>query len=160
MNVLKQSDISLHGSVYVLMTTHSPFILSDIPKDNILYLKDGEQQDSHGFINPFCANVNDILKQSFFRSEGFIGRYAQKKIEGLMRFLTEYEEDRGVIELSNAQRLINMVGDPIIKENLQVMLDEFIEAHPQYDTSDRKKERIKELKRQLRELEADGTNTH
>ena len=161
MNVLKQSNISSRGSVYVLMTTHSPFILSDIPKDNILYLKDGEQQDSEDFINPFCANVNDILKQSFFLSEGFIGRYAQKKIEPLMRFLTEYDEEKkGVIELSNAQKLINMVGDPVIKDNLQVMLDEFIKEHPQYDTSDRKKERIKDLKRQLRELEGNGTDTH
>jgi hypothetical protein len=159
MNVLKQSDISSRGSVYVLMTTHSPFILSDIPKDNILYLKDGVQQDSEAFINPFCANVNDILKQSFFLSEGFIGRYAQKKIEGLMRFLTGYDEGRGKIEMSNAQKLINLVGDPVIKENLQEMLDEFLEAHPQYDTRDRKKERIKELKRQLRELEANGANT-
>lgn len=161
MNVLKQSNISSRGSVYVLMTTHSPFILSDIPKDNILYLMDGEQQDSEYFINPFCANVNDILKQSFFLSEGFIGRYAQKKIEALMRFLTEYDEEKkGVIELSNAQKLINMVGDPVIKDNLQVMLDEFIEKHPQYDTSDRKQERIKDLKRQLRELEGYGKDTH
>lgn len=159
MNVLKQSGISSRGSIYVMMTTHSPFILSDIPKDNILYLKDGGQQDSESFINPFCANVNDILKQSFFLSEGFIGRYAQKKIEGLMRFLTEYEEGRGEIEMSNAQKLINLVGDPVIKDNLQLMLDEFLEAHPQYDNRDRKKERIKDLKRQIRELEADGANT-
>lgn len=96
MNVLKQSDISSRGSVYVMMTTHSPFILSDIPKDNILYLKDGEQQNSESFINPFCANVNDILKQSFFLNEGFIGRYAQKKIESLMRFLTELEDGRDI----------------------------------------------------------------
>lgn len=160
MNILKQSDISSRGSVYVLMTTHSPFILSDIPKDNILYLKDGEQQNSESFINPFCANVNDILKQSFFLNEGFIGRYAQKKIENLMRFLTRFEEGRDVEDMSNAQKLINMVGDPVIKENLQVMLDEFFEAHPQYDTSDRKQERIKELRRQLQELEKDGADTH
>lgn len=160
MNVLKQSDISSRGSVYVLMTTHSPFILSDIPKDNILYLKDGKQQDSENFINPFCANVNDILKQSFFLNEGFIGRYAQKKIESLVRFLTKFEEGRDVVDMTNAQKLINMVGDPVIRENLQVMLDEFIEAHPQYDTSDRKQERIKELKRQLRELEGNGADTH
>lgn len=160
MNVLKQSDISSRSSIYVLMTTHSPFILSDIPKDNILYLKDGKQQDSEGFINPFCANVNDILKQSFFLNEGFIGRYAQKKIDGLIRFLTGYEEERSVLELSNAQRLINLVGDPVIKESLQMMLDEFIEEHPQFDTIDRKEERIEELKRQLRELEGDGANTH
>ena len=159
MNVIKQSDILSRGSVYVMMTTHSPFILSDIPKDNILYLKDGEQQDSEFFINPFCANVNDILKQSFFLSEGFIGRYAQKKIEGLMRFLTGYEEERGEVDMSSAQKLINLVGDPIIKDNLQEMLDEFLEAHPQYDTRERKKERIKDLKRQLRQLEADGANT-
>ena len=57
------------------------------------------------------------------------------------------------------QKLINLVGDPVIKDNLQLMLDEFLEAHPQYDNRDRKKERIKDLKRQIRELEADGANT-
>lgn len=160
MSVLKQSGISSLGSVYVLMTTHSPFILSDIPKDNILYLKDGVQQDSKNFINPFCANVNDILKQSFFLNEGFVGRYAQKKIDNLVRFLTKFEEGRDIDDMTNAQKLINMVGDPVIKENLQVLLDEFLGAHPQYDTSDRKQERVKELKRQLRELEAYGANTY
>ena len=77
-----------------------------------------------------------------------------------MRFLTKFEEGRDVVDMTNAQKLINMVGDPVIRENLQVMLDEFIEAHPHYDTSDRKQERIKELKRQLRELEGNGADTH
>ena len=77
-----------------------------------------------------------------------------------MSFLKGYDEDRGEIDMSNAQKLINLVGDPVIKENLQVMLDEFLEAHPQYDNRARKEERINELKRLIRELEADGTDTH
>ena len=160
LTLIKQSALTSVGSFHVLMTTHSPFILSDIPKDNILYLKDGETQSSDEFVNPFCANVNDILRQSFFLEHGFIGEYAQKKIVALMKLLTNYDENRGPLDMSMAQKLISQVGDPVIKENLQVMLDEFFERHPQLDTRKRRSIRRQELMRMLQELDTrDGENT-
>lgn len=55
----------------IVLATHSPFILSDIPTDFIMYMKDGEQRDGRDFMNPFGANINDILYQSFFLENGF-----------------------------------------------------------------------------------------
>ena len=39
-------------SINILLVTHSPFILSDIPKSNILYLKEGKAvTDTSSFVN-------------------------------------------------------------------------------------------------------------
>lgn len=151
LEMLKQSCLSALGSIYILVTTHSPFILSDIPKDNIIYLKDGEKAPSDSFINPFCANVNDILKQSFFLNKGFIGDFAQRKIKKLATFLSNFDGNRKA-NMAKAQRLINMVGDPVIKEKLQIMLDDVLERYPRYDNRERKLQRKAELLKQLKDL--------
>ena len=38
----KRKNLKLH----LILTSHSPFILSDIPKQNIIFLKDGKQVDA------------------------------------------------------------------------------------------------------------------
>lgn len=67
---LLQSIQRLHLNTYcgfnIIITTHSPFLLSDIPQSNVLYLEDGHVVDKSYMQNPFAANVNDILRQSFF----------------------------------------------------------------------------------------------
>lgn len=160
LEMLRMSNLPALGSFYILVTTHSPFILSDIPKENILYLKDGKKQSSDTFINPFCANVNDILKQSFFLDKGFIGDFAQKKIQKLVAFLQNFDGVRKA-DMAKAQDLINMVGDPVIKENLQILLDDVLCRYPNYDNRERKMKRRAELLKQLRELRIeDGENSN
>ena len=118
---------------HILMTTHSPFILSDIPTTNILYLNDGKRVNAvqAGFINPFCANINDILCQSFFLSkDGFIGERARKIVMSLFRFLSEDNDSVGEniddCELltwtkENSQFTIANIGEPLIKNTLQTL---------------------------------------
>ncbi|MCC8174612.1 MAG: AAA family ATPase, partial [Odoribacter sp.] len=92
---------------HLITTTHSPFILSDIPSENILYLKQGWKQDNSDFINPFGANLNDILYQSFFLENGFMGAFAQQKIESLTDFLSSKRMEPKEGDKSNAERLID-----------------------------------------------------
>ena len=40
--------------------------------------------EKRGILNPFAANVNDILHQSFFLDKGFMGEFARKKILSLV----------------------------------------------------------------------------
>ena len=163
LRIIKLLNFQDRCSLNVIITTHSPFILSDIPDTNILYLKDGHPENKSGLINPFAANVNDILKQSFFLNNGFIGKFAQRKIKRLVSFLSLADESRDSFNMKLAPALIEKVGDPLLRETLWRMLDEFYRDHPTIKRHDEeaktKAERIAELKRELAILEQEE-NVH
>ena len=73
------------------MSTHSPFILSDLPKENVIFLKDGKQ------INPditqtFGANIHTLLSNGFFMSDGLMGEFAKSKITEIKDFYNENKD--------------------------------------------------------------------
>ena len=62
-----QSLMLMHiKDVQIILSTHSPFVLSDIPSSNILCLEDGKPVTKEKEIDSFCANVYDILNNQFF----------------------------------------------------------------------------------------------
>lgn len=110
-------------SVNILLVTHSPFILSDIPKNNILYLKNGKTEKETGaFVNPLGANVNDILHQSFFLENGFMGKHIQNKIESLVDFLKSQQYENKEWNLGKAEKFISLLGDEVVVKQLRVLL--------------------------------------
>ncbi len=64
-NLLKKTNKQYH----FIFTSHSPFLLSDLPKENVIFLKEGKQVDVN--INPFGANIHTrlLLKPKENRSE-------------------------------------------------------------------------------------------
>ena len=70
----------------ILFITHSPFILSDIPKENVLFLSEGKPQDFRR-MNTFGANITDLLSDSFFINNGLIGDFAKGKINKTLNWL-------------------------------------------------------------------------
>lgn len=81
-NMLHIVGITDRCHVNILMSTHSPFILSDIPSSNILFLKDGEPQPSADK-KTLGANVYDLLKDGFFMDNS-MGGYVQHTIEEII----------------------------------------------------------------------------
>lgn len=109
-------------SINVLIVTHSPFILSDITQGNIMYLEDGHQLtkdeiDGRGMRNPFCANINDILHQSFFLDKGFVGEFAKQKVISLADYLSE-NKNEGDWDEVKAKAFIDEVSEPLVRERL------------------------------------------
>ncbi|MCL9804431.1 hypothetical protein NAT51_02790 [Flavobacterium amniphilum] len=85
----------------ILFITHSPFILSDIPKQNILFLNNGKPED-YKKMNTFGANITDLLADSFFIGDGLIGNYAKEKINGTITWLNKLSDlKEQLLELSN-----------------------------------------------------------
>lgn len=110
-------------SINILLVTHSPFILSDIPKSNILYLKEGKAvTDTSSFVNTLGANVNDILHQSFFLESGFMGAHIQRKIQSLIWFLKSKEMEGEEWNVQKANAFINTLGDEVIVTQLRLLL--------------------------------------
>lgn len=134
--LINRTGITDKCGINILLTTHSPFILSDIPQSNILYLENGERKDSSSFKNPFAANVNDILLQDFFMKKGFMGAIAQQKILKLIRFLTMEEVNRTDIDMELAHSLISKVGDPLLKGKLESLVRDFCRRHPELRNHD------------------------
>lgn len=138
----------------IWVVTHSPFILSDFPQCNIMYMENGEQIDTRGIINPFGANINDILKQNFFLEQGFMGEFARNCTKSLIHYLIPHDED-GYKDLSDfykrkewnsrrAKDFINQIGEPMLRTQLQQA----------YRQSSRipKDEKIRELEQEIERL--------
>jgi len=114
----------------IILATHSPFILSDIPNCNILYLQEGRQvQDVCA--EPFGANIHDILKQNFFLENGFIGDLAQKKIKEIIDEIDNAKrEKRGIAneKYNKIVKIIKLIGEPLITNKLMMMLEEVCDS--------------------------------
>ena len=117
---IERLDLNKNMAFNILIATHSPFILSDILKGNILYLDDGKNANiTDEFKNPFCANICDLLYQSFFLKEGFIGEYSRQKLRSIFLLLnkpknlsTKEIKEKRIEEQINFY--IKEVGDPFI----------------------------------------------
>ena len=109
-------------SLNIILATHSPFILSDIPRQNILYLEDGRCINDEIEVNPYAANVNDILHQSFFLKDSFMGEFALERMKNLMDEIDNLDrrkDGRGEDELWQE---INLIGDKFLKQQLSTYL--------------------------------------
>ncbi len=70
-----------------------------------------------GVTNPFCANINDILHQSFFLEKGFTGEFARRRVVSLACYLRG-DENRDGWTVDKARKFINEIGEPLLREQL------------------------------------------
>ena len=135
-------------NIHIVIASHSPFILSDLPKENIIFLEKGKQvypfEDGK---QTFGANIHTLLSHGFFMKDGLMGEFAKSKIDDVINYLnnkeTEIENDQ------DAQNIINIIGEPIIKRELQKMLDS--KRLSKVDKIDKIEKDIKELQKKLEE---------
>ncbi|MCA4806869.1 AAA family ATPase [Myroides odoratimimus] len=86
LGLLRENKFKQIKRINIMFITHSPFILSDIPSQNVLKLKDGKPEEGDS-INSFGANIHDLLADEFFLDKGFMGEFAKEKINGVIKFL-------------------------------------------------------------------------
>lgn len=152
--VIKRLKFNENLNFHILMTTHSPFILSDIPNTNILYLDNGTSVNpkDQKFINPFSANINDILSQSFFlMKDGFIGETARRVVLSLYKYLSDEPVNIQVEPLhwtkENARFVIDSIGEPLIRTSLRNLYNK------KYRDGEAIRRQIEQLERELSQIE-------
>lgn len=123
----------------IIFLTHSPFILSDIPKQNVLFLDGGNTRDFKQQ-NTFAANISTLLSDSFFIDNGLIGDFAIKKINEVIDFLNGQNNEMKVEECKN---IIQLIDEPILQKKL---IELFSEKFPS-------EERLNYLKKELERLQ-------
>ena len=76
---------NLKGINFILVT-HSPYVLSDIPHDNVLVLSTNTSEELQT-IRSFGANIHEMLKTSFFLEDGTEGLFARWEFSHIMACL-------------------------------------------------------------------------
>jgi predicted ATPase len=160
--------------INIFFATHSPFLLSDLPKENVIFLEKYNKEDPEVMnkkqkigncknstkevnINPFGANIHTLLSHGFFMKDGLMGEFAKGKITKILNFLNgknKFIDLEVSIKIpfvlqnnffdKNLKPIIKMIGEDFLREKLLKMYDE------RFPIS--KKEKIKQLEEELKRL--------
>lgn len=130
---LKKGDnIDNIKGINILFCTHSPFILSDIPKENVLFL--GDEMD----FKTFGANITTSLASSFFM-EYLIGEFAKTKITNIIEKLNRKNKEND--DKENILKTIRLIDEPILRNKL---IEMYYEKFAETKDKDLKKQEEKE----------------
>ncbi len=124
----------------VIFTTHDPLTLSDIPKDNIVYLTKDEngitELASKQAKKSFGANINDLLADSFFIEGSLMGDFVEDKIKETIEWINkvkQYPRDIPIEKKEYYKRVISIIEEPVIRIKLSEMLDEVLGENPEFE---------------------------
>ena len=116
----------------IFLITHSPFVLSDIPQSNILFLKTEEDKDKELPKYTFAQNIGEMMYDSFFM-EKTIGDFAEAKLKRIIKIkqgrnpdsrdeqYTDDEEGKNLQKThkKEADAILNAIGDPVIRSLIE-----------------------------------------
>jgi predicted ATP-binding protein involved in virulence len=113
---MKLRDIE---GINIILSTHSPFILSDIPNCNIMYLEEGKQKKNTDMPETFSANIHDLLNNAFFLNDT-MGEFAKKQIKSAIKWLEQDKpKENEEWDKNKIWNFINLIGEPLIKNSLK-----------------------------------------
>lgn len=107
--------------IQILIATHSPYILSDVPIQNLLMLENGEKRDSKITEQTFGANIYDLLKNQFFMTAP-VGEIARNKINEIIEFANSNSISDDEKQLENYICYVKNLGDSYLRNTLEYLL--------------------------------------
>ena len=100
----------------VFIITHSPFVLSDIPNGQILYLENGHRVSEKEEKKTFAGNIGEMFYELMFM-EKTVGEFAAKKLEENIKRLDN--EGNPVVkntqEYEKIRTMFDLVSDKILR---------------------------------------------
>ena len=135
-------------SINIVIITHSPFILSDIPDTNILFLGSNDKDG----IKTLGANIYNILKGGFFLDYA-IGDHIKAKLQTYLEIYHQPLDDRAAkfAKVKDEMKyVIDHLGEEYLRDTFQQMYHEMASND---NNEEYIKSKIEELKRQQEELE-------
>lgn len=125
--LIQEARLNFKGkNVQIIFTTHSPIVLSDMPRSNIIYLKhqDGklviDGKENHK--ETFGTNIYKLFDDAFFlEKQGQVGQFAKGKIQTLIDKVRNVDK-LDVERINRLKQEISMIGEPLIREKLISML--------------------------------------
>ncbi|MEH7127895.1 AAA family ATPase [Neobacillus drentensis] len=129
-------DHEIVKTIHLLITSNSPFIMSDIPLEHTIVLGEGYSMEQ-----TYAQNIHDILKSSFFMYNGTLGEVAQRHVKKLISQLQS--ENVTEADMQYIKKSINMIGEPMIRYKLESMYKK------KFFDKIKTEERIKQLEEEL-----------
>lgn len=130
-------DVFKDYKFQIIIATHSPLLLSDFPAEDIVYLGDQGRELNNNKPKTFGANIHDLYKHSFFL-DNTMGEFALDKVKDVVAFLEgkkkrivkgvnneEIEVEVKITTAEQALQIIEMIGEPILRNKLADMYDEY-----------------------------------
>ncbi|MAD41684.1 MAG: hypothetical protein CL623_04745 [Arcobacter sp.] len=133
-NFLKENFLNIE--FHIVLTTHSPFILSDIPKENVIFLRKGKNVNKEVNLNTFGANIHTLLSHGFFMEDGLMGEFAKSKIEEIKNFYDENKDLKKedtefktkkiefIQKKDSFYHIKKIIGEPFLQTIIKNYLDE------------------------------------
>ncbi|WNS41582.1 AAA family ATPase [Paenibacillus sp. MMS20-IR301] len=148
----------------IILTTHSPFILSDLPSDRNLFLKRDESNEVVCLDNledthlTFGANIHHLYSHAFFLQDGLMGEFAKEKINALIHELLINTPEYISINSQRIRNNIHIIGEPIIKRKLIQIFEEQLKLLKPNQTAikdeiEKLLSRVEKLEQQLKQGE-------
>lgn len=166
--------------IQIILTSHSPFVISDLPKENVIFLdtyKEGEQEGQEkgnckvvkgiDKEQTFGANIHTLLSDGFFMEGGLMGEFAKGKIKGIVDTLDKIkkrkdkcEKDNKAFKLNTKEEkeltkvgfIINLIGEPIIKNRLKSYFKTILEDESPAEKVSRLEKELAKAKEKLSEI--------
>lgn len=130
----------------LILSTHSPLLLGDIPTENVTYLENGrpinggDNKSDSILGGTFGQNIHTILKESFFLGNGTVGEFAARKINATAKRLKQlsngYKPKTG--ELDTLRQMVALVAPSILRAQLDQLLRD-AELQTTYDADQAKR---------------------
>lgn len=131
------------SEIQLIITTHSPLILSDIPINNIIF--QNKNETPYEGKQTFSQNIHTILYDSFFlKKSGTIGAFAKRKIRMLISRINGMQKNQE--KNTEIEKAISIIGEPILRKAIEDMY--FAKL-----ANSSKKEKLLQQLRQLEEEE-------
>ncbi|GEM_PF-3037870 len=110
-------------NIQIVITSNSPFIISDLPHTNVIYLDNLStmkvSNKLKGITRTFGANIHDLLINTFFMKDGVIGEFARARIN----YIIEVLNNKDYKEKVYIYKIIQLLGEPILRKKLMDMYD-------------------------------------
>lgn len=159
--ILNSKEFESEIQFQIIITTHSPFMISDIPKQYITcidvieedgLMKRAVYKSEFGLM----SNFYDLIKNNFFMEQP-IGEYASKFFNEIISDINKLNSQHSGEEFLNIEKKIELIDDQIIKSKLLSYFNKkALGLLSDKEKLIRKQERlVKELKKVEKELEND-----
>ena len=153
----------INRKTQILLTSHSPFILSDLPPHCVILLR--RSVDKAVTIDSliehketFGANIHELFTDSFFLEDGLIGEFSRKKIEQLIMDIKNEQAPISVEKYDvDYKKRVDILGEQFIKTKILELIASKAELNAVDEIIEHRRSEL-EILNQIRKQKEDDQN--
>lgn len=120
-NLNKMLPKFFNAKLQLVLTSHSPFLLTDLPRDNVIILEDKHVVNKFEFpVRTFGSNLYELYNNAFFLEGKRFGSFAEAHIKNITNKIKDNELQGA--ELDSVEKFIDMIGDKLLRNVLKGLL--------------------------------------